>query len=67
MEYKYYVVYSYSRPVSGMGSCEITTNVKMDTLESINNVRKYITKNYLDGYGCVIINFIELKNGAVGI
>jgi hypothetical protein len=67
MEYKYYVVYSYNRPVFGMGSCEITTNVKMDNIESIKNVRKYITENYLDGYGCVIINFIELRNGTIGI
>lgn len=67
MEYKYYVVYSYNRPVFGMGSCEITTDIKMNTIESINNVRKYITENYLDGYECIIINFIELRNGEIGI
>ena len=67
MEYKYYVVYSYTHPVFGVGSCEIATNIKMDNIESIKNVRKYIAENYLDGYGCVIINFIELRNGAIGI
>jgi hypothetical protein len=61
MEYKYHVVYSYNRPTFGIGSCEITTNVKMDTTRSINEVREYIRDKYLDGYGCVIVNFIELR------
>ena len=61
MEYKYYVVYSYNRPVFGMDSCEITTDIEMNNMESINNVRKYIIENYLDGYGCVIVNFIKLE------
>lgn len=65
MEYKYYVVYSYNRPVFGMGSCEITTDIEMNNIESINNVRKYITENYLDGYGCIIVNFIKLKEANI--
>ena len=61
MKYKYYVVYSYTGSVSGIGSCEITTHFKMNNIKSINNVRKYITENYLDGCECLIINFIKLK------
>jgi hypothetical protein len=65
MEYKYYVVYSYNRPVFGMGSCEITTDIEMNNMESINNVRKYIIEHYLDGYGCVIVNFIKLEEANI--
>lgn len=61
MKYKYYVVYSCTGSVTGIGSCEITTNIKMNNIKSINNVRKYITENYLDGCECLIINFIKLK------
>lgn len=62
MEYKYYVVYSYNRPFFGMGSCEITTDIEMNNMESINNVRDYIIEHYLDGCGwCVIVNFIKLE------
>lgn len=62
MEYKYYVVYSYNRPVFGMGSCEITTDIEMNNMESINNVREYIIEHYLGGFGwCVIVNFIKLE------
>jgi hypothetical protein len=69
MEYKYYVVYTcnYHSTHNTIGAVEITTDIEMNTIESINNVRKYITENYLDGYGCVIVNFIELRNGAIGI
>lgn len=65
MEYKYYVVYSYNRPVFGIGSCEITTDVKMDTIRSINEVREYIRDKYLDGYDCVIVNFIKLEEANI--
>lgn len=65
MEYKYYVVYSYNRPVFGIGSCEITTDIEMNNMESINNVRKYIIEHYLDGYGCVIVNFIKLEEANI--
>lgn len=58
MKYKYYVVYSYT---SGIGSCEVTTHFKMNNIKSINDVRKYIAENYLDGHDCVIMNFIKLK------
>ena len=63
MKYKYYVVYSYTSPVAvvGIGSCEITTHFKMNNIKSINNVRKYIAENYLNGCECLIINFIKLK------
>ena len=61
MKYKYYVVYSYTNPAFGIGTCEVTTGFKMNNIKSINNVRKYITENYLDGHDCVIINFIRLK------
>ena len=63
MEYKYYVVYSYTSPVTvvGMGTCEVTTHFKMNNIKNINNVRKYIAENYLDGHDCVIMNFIKLK------
>jgi hypothetical protein len=63
MEYKYYVVYTcnYHSTHNTIGAVEITTDVKMNTMRSINEVREYIRDKYLDGYGCVIINFIELK------
>ena len=61
MKYKYYVVYSYTRPAFGIGTCEVTTGFKMNNIKSINDVRKYIAKNYLDGNDCVIVNFIKLK------
>lgn len=61
MKYKYYVVYSYTSPVIGIGTCKVTTHFKMNNIKSINDVRKYIAENYLDGHDCVIINFIRLK------
>ena len=61
MKYKYYVVYSYTCPAFGIGTCEVTTGFKMNSIKSINDVRKYIAENYLDGHDCVIMNFIKLK------
>ena len=63
MKYKYYVVYTcnYHSTHNTIGAVEITTDTEMNTMESINNVRKYITKNYCDGYSAVIVNFIKLK------
>lgn len=61
MKYKYYVVYSYTRPAFGIGTCEVTTGFKMNNIKSINDVRKYIAENYLDGSDCIIVNFIKLK------
>ena len=59
--YKYYVVYSYTSPAVGIGTCEVVTGIKMDSVKSINNVRKYIAENYLDGNDRIIMNFIKLK------
>ena len=61
MKYKYYVVYSYTSPAFGIGTCEVTTHFKMNNIKSINDVRKYIAENYLDGHDCVIMNFIKLQ------
>jgi hypothetical protein len=67
MKYKYYVVYTcnYHSTHNTIGAVEITTDTELNTMESINNVRKYITENYCDGYGCIIVNFIKLEEANI--
>ncbi len=62
-EYKYYVTYSYAKDIScwGVGCTEIKTNKKMDTFESILNVRQYLDDDMPDNGKHIITNFVKLK------
>lgn len=58
MTYKTLVVYETAR---GMGNVFMTSNVPYNTADRIEELRNYISKEYMDGAQIVILNLIQLE------
>lgn len=55
---KTYVVYEYQ---GGKGAVYMTHEQAYDTAENLKSLTDYISKNYLGGKFCIIVNMIPLK------
>lgn len=63
-EKKYFVVYAFYKkdgltPV--FGQVELTTNGKIETYEEINEMNKFISKEYCNGETSIVLNYKMIK------
>ena len=54
----YYVVYSYG---SGFGSCQISYGKKIESIDDVDAIRKYISEKWCEGNSVLIFNWKPIK------
>ena len=60
----YYVVYSYGSSLgswSGFGSCQIAYGKKIESIDDVNELRKYISDKWCEGHTVLILNWKPIK------